>query len=375
MRRTQNQAKFREQQAFPTRLDRSRFIEQDQIDGRTLRNHLRPLMGWLILVPLIIVLLVVSSELGLAFIDPLPEINLDSHLTAGYGPWEPYRVRALQDGILAEIRQDLQYQGLSPEKVEARLSNPIQSGGEFTIKVVQNPTTTSTPASDPGIDPETLTPTLTEAASGLMIETITPSPTYLRVSPTTTKTTTPTASCTASATTSMTATISATATITPTGTSSSTPKSTPPLCFESGGWYAMHYTQINGDLNYVGTEFTEGHGLPNGPMALNSVIIESVNLKQVDVGVVESIEKVRVGWRNGTIQDIAWSGGAGPSVTIPIGIDMPYVYPELGDNAYRATYVTFFLRGDIDGSYEMTITLFLPEYHHHCSMTVEYSTH
>ena len=62
----------------------------------------------------------------------------------------------------------------------------------------------------------------------------------------------------------------------------------------------MHYLQPDGDLNYVGAEFTDGHGLPEGPMVLNTVIIESVNLKQIDVAVVESIEKVQVGWRNGT---------------------------------------------------------------------------
>ena len=135
----------------------------------------------------------------------------------------------------------------------------------------------------------------------------------------------------------------------------------------------MHYHQPSGAYNYVGAEFHEGHGMPDGPMALNSVIIQSVNLKQENVTSVESIEKVQVGWRNGTIQDIPWSGGAGADVTIPIGIEMPYVYPDLQD-AYRATYVTFFLRGDIDGHYKITLTIYIPEYGRQCSITAGYTT-
>jgi len=108
-------------------------------------------------------------------------------------------------------------------------------------------------------------------------------------------------------------------------------------------------------------------------MALNSVIIESVNLKQEGVTAVERIEKVAVGWRNGTMQDIPWSGEASANVTIPIGIQMPYVYPAL-ENAYRATYVTFFLGGDIDGTYNVTLTIYIPEYSQRCSLTSIFST-
>jgi hypothetical protein len=108
-------------------------------------------------------------------------------------------------------------------------------------------------------------------------------------------------------------------------------------------------------------------------MALNSVIIESVRLRQVEVSDVERIEKVQVGWRNGTLQDFPWSGPESADVTIPIGIEMPLAGPPL-DHFYRASYATFFLNGDIDGSYQISMTIYIPEYSTRCSLTAGYST-
>ena len=135
----------------------------------------------------------------------------------------------------------------------------------------------------------------------------------------------------------------------------------------------MHYHTPTGSFNVVSTEFHEGHGMPDGPMALNSVIIESINLRQENVAAVERIEKAQVGWRNGTIQDIPWSGDEDANVTIPVGIEMPYVYPEL-DHAYRATYVSFYLNGNLDGTYRIRLTIYIPEYSRRCVIASTYST-
>jgi len=144
-----------------------------------------------------------------------------------------------------------------------------------------------------------------------------------------------------------------------------------PLCFEEGGWYAMHWNEATGAHNYVGASFYEGHGLPDGPVALSSVIIESVNLKQEFVDTVEKVDKVQVGWYTTGTVFYYWDGDTSDDVTIPIGMEMPWWGSW---SAYRATYVTFYLRGDIDGNYKITLTIYIPEYDHRCSLTAEYYT-
>jgi hypothetical protein len=170
-------------------------------------------------------------------------------------------------------------------------------------------------------------------------------------------------------------------TLTPIPTNTPVPTNTPPpyysptpsipLCFEEGGWYAMHWHEATGQYNYVGASFHEGHGLPDGPVALSSVIIESVNLKQEFVDTVEKVDKVQVGWYTTGVVDYPWYGDTSDDVTIPIGMEMPWWGSWCG---YRATYVTFYLRGDIDGNYKITLTIYIPEYDHRCVMTAEYYT-
>jgi len=145
-----------------------------------------------------------------------------------------------------------------------------------------------------------------------------------------------------------------------------------PLCFEEGGWYAMHYHDPYANYDQVGTEFHEGHGLPDGPMALQTVIIDSVTLNQEAVDTIETIERVQVGWRDGTTQWITWGGPAEQIVTIPIGIEMPIVPEGWLWCGYRATYTTFDLRGPIDGNYKMTLRVYIPEYDHYCEITSAY---
>jgi hypothetical protein len=163
-------------------------------------------------------------------------------------------------------------------------------------------------------------------------------------------------------------------TLGPTKTATSTPlPPTPsiPLCFEEAGYYALHHHATSGNYNIVSAEFHEGHGYPNG-MLLDTVIIESVNLKQEAVEDVERITKVQVGWRNGTMQDVLWSGARSPDVTIPIGIEMPIVPVGWLNCGYRGTYTNFYLTGVLTGTYKMTITLYIPEYDRRCIQTAEY---
>jgi hypothetical protein len=81
---------------------------------------------------------------------------------------------------------------------------------------------------------------------------------------------------------------------------------------------------------------------------------------------------VQVGWRNGTMQDVLWSGARSPDVTIPIGIEMPIVPVGWLNCGYRGTYTNFYLTGVLTGTYKMTITLYIPEYDRRCIQTAEY---
>jgi hypothetical protein len=345
------------------------------------------------IVPIVVLLIFLCSELALAFGNNPEEVDTRSRIITDYSAWDFTIIRALDDGITDEIENDLVRYGDHAEDILVRLSDPIKSPGDFTITGIDTPEPTPSPSVTPStgnitetptsINPEytasptptdleeepiTITPTFTDDLPVINTDTVTPSPTFVTGTP----------SPSVTSTTAFTSTPTATATptiVTPTAapTSTSTSSAPPLLCFEEGGWYALHYHTPNGSQNHVSAEFHEGHGMPDGPMLLNSVIIESVNLKQENVTTVEGIEKVQVGWRNGTLQDFLWSGEANPNVTIPIGIEMPYVYPLL-DHAYRATYVTFFLGGDIDGTYKITLTIYIPEYSRRCTITAGYST-
>jgi len=358
-------------------------------------QQLHGLSRWTAIVPIVVLLIFLCSELALAFGNSPVKVDTRSRIITDYSPWDFTIIRALDDGITDEIENDMVRYGDGSEVPLARLSDPIKAPGEFKIMIMETPvptpSLTEVVETPPTLDPkvtvsitptesesgtETVTPTSTQHSYIAETETATTSPVSITETVTPTKTATSTITLTSTVTASVTATFTptiATRTVTPTVTSSSTPKPPPPLCFEEGGWYALHYHTPNGSQNHVSAEFHEGHGMPDGPMLLNSVIIESVNLRQEGVADVERIEKVQVGWRNGTMQDIPWSGEASPNVTIPIGIEMPYVYPAI-DHAYRATYVTFYLGGDIDGSYYLTLTIFIPEYSRRCSITADYST-
>jgi len=355
-------------------------------EGAGFIQHVQVFIRWSAIVPIVVLMIFLCSELALAFGNTTEEVDTRSRIITDYSAWDFVIIRALDDGIAKDIEDDLVRYGTGSDDALTRLSDPIKSPGEFTIMVVETPVPTPSPSpgkveetpptvipmitasptpTNRGDEPETITPTSTEYINVSGTETVIASPTFPTETPMPTETSTPTFTVTATAT--------VTPTVTPTSTSSATPNPPPPLCFEEGGWYAMHYHTPYGAINYVGAEFHEGHGLPEGPMALSSVIIESVNLRQEAVATVERVEKVQVGWRNGTMQDIPWSGETSPNVTIPIGIEMPYIYPEI-THAYRATYVTFYLQGNIDGTYKVTLTIYIPEYSRRCTMTAEYST-
>ncbi|OGO20708.1 MAG: hypothetical protein A2Z14_05780 [Chloroflexi bacterium RBG_16_48_8] len=333
-------------------------------------HHTFAPLRWLIILPVIFLLISISSELALAIGFQLETAGLRSNLYADYRPWKMLTLPRVEDGIIEEIRKDLEHSGYSTEDTLARLSDPIEHPGEFLQTEGNKSDHSSTPLMpNEHEDQQTALPIATSTprsdnpleATGTETK---PSPLTETHTPTWAHTSTPTRTPSPSSTSTPAKIETSTATSSPTPTSSPSPSQTPALC---QSWYDFHSHDGWGAENYIGMVVHEGHGWPDGP-ALDRVVLFEVRVQQVDVDVVERIEKLEVGHPPNPIITIPWQKETSEDVTIPVGIDLVYCYPGYCSDTYRASYATAYFRGNISGTYVITSTIYIPQYDKTCSI-------
>ena len=167
-------------------------IEQNERHWRQIWHSemLVDMLRWLLVVPIVLLVLFLTSTLALAFGMGIETVSSRSYLAADYAPWEQLVVRGVSDGIIAEMKQDAAASNKDVAMRLARFDEPSKEGNDFlssgpdgsVIVSAEHPTPRATPTAT----------AVASSTSGLFASS-TPSPTITPALPSATKTIAPSA--------------------------------------------------------------------------------------------------------------------------------------------------------------------------------------
>ena len=89
------------------------------------------MLRWFLVVPIVLLILFLTSSLALAFGMGIETVSSSSHLAADYGPWERLVLRSVSEGILADMKQDDAESSMDIALRLARYDEPSDEGGGF----------------------------------------------------------------------------------------------------------------------------------------------------------------------------------------------------------------------------------------------------
>jgi hypothetical protein len=122
-------------QKIKTSFDKHVFLQeprnQQPLEEESAVDELRVFSKWLLVVPLVLSLILSFGQLALLQKSEVRSSNSRSRLSAEYSPWEFSPVRALNEGLIDEIRRDHM---VGPNS-EATFEKPIFVTGQDWLKI------------------------------------------------------------------------------------------------------------------------------------------------------------------------------------------------------------------------------------------------